>query len=140
MILLILAKAANVGVPLLLKEIVDALDASQRALLTLPLTLLLGYGLLRLSSSLFGELRDAVFAKVTQRAMRRVALRVFRHLHALARSAGHLQAARAHLQAAALELYAEELRLAHDALGEITGHMHADELLGEIFARFCIGK
>jgi ATP-binding cassette subfamily B protein len=84
MILLILAKAANVGVPLLLKEIVDALDASQHALLTLPLTLLLGYGLLRLSSSLFGELRDAVFAKVTQRAIRRVALRVFRHLHALA--------------------------------------------------------
>jgi len=63
-----------------------------------------------------------------------------RHLQALARSAQHLQAARAHLQTSALELFAEELRLAHDALGEITGRMHADELLGEIFARFCIGK
>ena len=63
-----------------------------------------------------------------------------RHLYALARSAEHLAAARAHLHAGAPELYAEELRLAHDALGEITGRMHADELLGEIFARFCIGK
>jgi tRNA modification GTPase len=63
-----------------------------------------------------------------------------RHLHALARSAEHLATARAHLHTHTLELYAEELRLAHDALGEITGRMHADELLGEIFARFCIGK
>lgn len=63
-----------------------------------------------------------------------------RHLQALARSAQHLQTAREQLQTSALELFAEELRLAHDALGEITGRMHADELLGEIFARFCIGK
>jgi ABC-type transport system involved in Fe-S cluster assembly fused permease/ATPase subunit len=80
--LLVAAKLANVGVPLVLKEIVDALDRPQ-ALLTLPLFLLLGYGLLRLCATLFGELRDAVFAKVTQRAIRRVAIKVFTHLHAL---------------------------------------------------------
>ncbi len=80
--LLILAKLANVSVPLVLKEIVDALDSS-RAELVLPVFLLLGYGALRLSSTLFGELRDAIFAKVTQRAIRRVANRVFLHLHSL---------------------------------------------------------
>jgi ATP-binding cassette subfamily B protein len=84
MALLVLAKLATVAVPLALKQIVDALDAAHQPLLILPLGLLAGYGLLRLSSALFGELRDAVFAKVTQRAMRRVALQVFRHLHALA--------------------------------------------------------
>ncbi|MEO5703195.1 MAG: ABC transporter ATP-binding protein/permease [Gammaproteobacteria bacterium] len=84
MALLVLAKVANVGVPLILKEIVDALDAGQQTVLMLPLILLLGYGSLRLASSLFGELRDAVFAKVTQRAIRRLALRIFRHLHSLA--------------------------------------------------------
>ncbi|HET9699782.1 MAG TPA: ABC transporter ATP-binding protein/permease [Burkholderiales bacterium] len=80
--LLIAAKIANVAVPLVLKDIVDALDRPQ-ALLTLPVFLLLAYGVLRLCSTLFGELRDAVFAKVTQRAIRRVALKVFTHLHAL---------------------------------------------------------
>lgn len=80
--LLILAKLANVSVPLVLKEIVDALDSS-RAELVLPVFLLLSYGALRLSSTLFGELRDAIFAKVTQRAIRRVANRVFLHLHSL---------------------------------------------------------
>ena len=80
--LLILAKLANVGVPLLLKEIVDALD-KPRTLLMVPVFLVVGYGLLRLSSTLFGEVRDAVFAKVTQRAIRRVALQVFTHLHSL---------------------------------------------------------
>ncbi|MBL0718583.1 tRNA uridine-5-carboxymethylaminomethyl(34) synthesis GTPase MnmE [Piscinibacter sp. Jin2] len=65
-----------------------------------------------------------------------------RHLDALAATAGHLAAARALLDApgAPLELLAEELRAAHDALGAITGHTTADELLGEIFGRFCIGK
>ena len=81
--LLILAKVANVSVPLLLKQIVDALDASQNPVLVLPLSLILAYGLLRLASSLFGELRDAVFAKVTQGAIRNIALQVFRHLHDL---------------------------------------------------------
>lgn len=81
--LLIFAKLANVGVPLLLKEIVDSLSGPH-AVLTLPLFFLIAYGVLRFMSSLFGELRDAIFAKVTQRAIRRVALKVFRHLHELA--------------------------------------------------------
>jgi ATP-binding cassette subfamily B protein len=80
--LLIMAKLANVGVPLVLKEIIDALDRP-RALMVLPVLLLAGYGALRLGSTLFGELRDAIFAKVTQRAIRRVAINVFNHLHAL---------------------------------------------------------
>lgn len=80
--LLVLAKLANVSVPLVLKEIVDALD-QPRAMLVLPVLLLVGYGVLRLCSTLFGELRDAIFAKVTQRAIRRVANKVFMHLHTL---------------------------------------------------------
>ncbi len=80
--LLALAKFANVGIPLVLKEIVDSLDKPQ-ALLTLPAIMLLAYGALRLATSLFGELRDAVFAKVVQRSIRRVAIKVFRHLHGL---------------------------------------------------------
>jgi len=65
-----------------------------------------------------------------------------RHVQALRRCADHLNAARALAERAdaALDLLAEELRLAHEALGEITGRMSADELLGEVFARFCIGK
>jgi len=82
--LLVAAKVANVGVPVVLKAVVDALTgASQPVELVLPLALVLGYGALRFASTLFGEIRDAVFAKVTQRAIRRVALRVFRHLHGL---------------------------------------------------------
>jgi ABC-type transport system involved in Fe-S cluster assembly fused permease/ATPase subunit len=80
--MLVLAKLANVAVPLVLKQIVDAMD-KPRALLAVPVSLVVGYGLLRLFSTLFGELRDAVFAKVTQRAIRRVALKVFTHLHNL---------------------------------------------------------
>ncbi len=79
---LVLAKVANVGVPVLLKRIVDSLDA-QMAPLVVPLALLVAYGLLRLSTTLFTELREFLFAKVTQRATRRIALQVFRHLHAL---------------------------------------------------------
>ncbi|MCE5182832.1 MAG: ABC transporter ATP-binding protein/permease [Betaproteobacteria bacterium] len=82
LMLLMLAKVANVGVPLVLKEIIDSLQKPQ-ALLLLPVFLVAGYGALRFMSTLFGELRDAVFAKVTQRAIRRVALQVFRHLHAM---------------------------------------------------------
>ncbi len=81
---LVLAKVANVSIPLMLKGIVDSLDATQNPLIVLPIGFVLGYGLMRLTSSLFGELRDAIFAKVTQRAIRRVALQVFRHLHSLA--------------------------------------------------------
>ncbi|OOZ39837.1 metal ABC transporter permease [Solemya pervernicosa gill symbiont] len=80
---LILAKAANVGVPLVLKEVVDTLDSSQHTTLVLPITLLLSYGLLRFASSLFNELRDAVFAKVRHGAMRKVALKALEHLHTL---------------------------------------------------------
>lgn len=80
--LLIMAKLANVGVPLVLKEIIDTLDRP-RALMALPVLLLAAYGVLRLGSTLFGELRDAIFAKVTQRAIRRAAINVFNHLHAL---------------------------------------------------------
>lgn len=80
--LLIFAKLANVAVPLALKSIVDSLSAKQ-VLVAVPLALLAAYGLLRFSATLFGELRDAVFAKVTQRAIRRVALKVFSHLHSL---------------------------------------------------------
>ncbi len=79
---LIAAKLANVAVPLVLKEVVDGLDA-ERAVLVVPAALLAIYGLLRFSTVMFAELRDLVFVRVTQRAIRRVALGVFRHLHAL---------------------------------------------------------
>ncbi len=82
MLCLAAAKFANVGVPLVMKEIVDSLDAKQ-AVLVLPFALLAIYGLLRLSTTLFAELRDIVFVRVAKRAIRRVALQVFRHLHAL---------------------------------------------------------
>ncbi len=81
---LVLAKAANVAIPLILKGIVDALDSAQNQVLILPVAFLIAYGAMRLAGSLFGELRDAIFAKVTQRAIRRAALQVFRHLHSLA--------------------------------------------------------
>ncbi|WP_208279587.1 ABCB family ABC transporter ATP-binding protein/permease [Massilia oculi] len=80
------AKLANVGVPLVLKKIIDGLaidPAHPHALLVLPLGLLVGYGLLRLSMTVFTELREFLFARVTQRAVRTIALKVFRHLHAL---------------------------------------------------------
>ena len=80
--LLVAAKIANVAVPLVLKDIVDALDGS-KAPLVLPLALILSYGVLRLASAVFGEARDAIFAKVAQGSIRRVALQVFEHLHAL---------------------------------------------------------
>ena len=79
---LIAAKLANVGVPVLLKSIVDTLDV-RTAVLAVPLALLAAYGLLRLATTAFTELREYLFAKVTQRAVRTIALEVFRHLHAL---------------------------------------------------------
>ena len=81
---LILAKLANIGIPILLKEIIDALDGSKNSLITLPVVLLLGYGALRLGSSLFNELRDSVFARVRYRAMRRISTRLLDHLFNLA--------------------------------------------------------
>jgi ATP-binding cassette subfamily B protein len=80
------AKMANVGVPLLLKNLVDTMNikaTDPKALLVVPVALLLGYGLLRLSTTLFTELRELVFAKATEGASRRISLEVFRHLHAL---------------------------------------------------------
>ena len=80
------AKVANVGVPVLLKNLVDAMtpkpDMAQ-AMLIVPMGLLLAYGLLRFSTSLFGELRELIFAKATEGTARRIALEVFRHLHSL---------------------------------------------------------
>ncbi|MFO1313266.1 MAG: ABC transporter ATP-binding protein/permease [Burkholderiales bacterium] len=105
---LVLAKAANVGVPIVLKQIVDSLAGTTPTLTSLaapgggasvpwggpagptasaalfvPFALLVAYGLLRLSTTAFTELREFLFAKVTQRAVRKIALSVFRHLHAL---------------------------------------------------------
>ena len=81
------AKVANVGVPLLLKQLVDTMNPNltqgAQALLIVPVALLLGYGLLRLSTSLFTELRELVFSKATEGAARSISLEVFRHLHAL---------------------------------------------------------
>ena len=83
---LLAAKFANLGIPILLKTLIDDLDAHQRvstALLVVPLGLIAGYGLLRFSASLFTELRELLFSRVTQHAVRQIALEVFQHLHAL---------------------------------------------------------
>ena len=81
------AKMANVSVPLLLKQLVDTMNpkggVDARALLVVPVALLFGYGLLRLSTTLFAELRELIFAKATEGASRTISLQVFRHLHAL---------------------------------------------------------
>ena len=83
---MLFAKLGNVGVPLLLKNLVDTMNikpGDTQALLVVPAALLLGYGLLRLSTSLFTELRELVFSKATEGASRKISLEVFRHLHAL---------------------------------------------------------
>jgi len=80
---LVLSKTANVGVPLVLKGIVDSFEGAGQQLLVLPVALLAGYGVLKLGASLFNELRDLVFARVRFRAMRRLSTRVMEHLHAL---------------------------------------------------------
>ena len=77
---LVAAKLANVGVPLIFKDMIDGLSGE---VLALPVMLLALYGALRFSNSLFTELRELLFARVTQRAIRKVALEVFQHLHAL---------------------------------------------------------
>ncbi|MHB1246405.1 MAG: ABCB family ABC transporter ATP-binding protein/permease [Sulfuriferula sp.] len=79
---LIGAKLAVVSVPLILKHVVDSLN-QPKAMLVVPVALLLAYGALRMASTVFSDLRDIVFAKVTQHAIRRVGLEVFRHLHNL---------------------------------------------------------
>ncbi len=83
---LLAAKAANVSVPVLLKYLIDSLSikpGDAAALLVVPVGLLVAYGLLRLSTSLFTELRELIFAKATEGTARSISLQVFRHLHAL---------------------------------------------------------
>ena len=80
---LVLAKLATVAVPLVMKNIVDSLDTAQSTIIAVPMAFLLFYGLLRFSSIFLGEIRDTIFGRVTERAMRRIGLKVFKHLHSL---------------------------------------------------------
>lgn len=83
---MILAKVASVGLPFILKYIVDSIDTSQfdqASLLVVPVGLVLAYGLVRLSNVVFGEIRDMLFGRVTERSIRRISLNVFKHLHKL---------------------------------------------------------
>ncbi|MFT5756307.1 MAG: ABC-type transport system involved in Fe-S cluster assembly fused permease/ATPase subunit [Alteromonadaceae bacterium] len=83
---MILAKVASVGLPFILKYIVDGIDTSQfdqASLLVVPIGLVLAYGLVRLSNVVFGEIRDVLFGRVTERSIRRISLNVFKHLHKL---------------------------------------------------------
>lgn len=82
-VLLVLAKVATVTMPWVLKQIVDGLDESINPVLVVPVMLIIAYGLLRFGSVFFAEARDAVFSRITERAMRSMVLRVFRHLHSL---------------------------------------------------------
>jgi ATP-binding cassette subfamily B protein len=81
--LLVLAKIANVYVPILYKHAVDAFGTPQAQAVTVPVALILAYGLARVLAQAFGEIRDAIFAPVGQRAIRNLALQVFGHLHSL---------------------------------------------------------
>ncbi|HTR82957.1 MAG TPA: ABC transporter ATP-binding protein/permease [Reyranella sp.] len=83
LVLLVLAKVANVYVPLLYKHAIDALGSAQAQVVTVPIVLILAYGLARVAAQALGEVRDAIFAPVAQRAIRNLALEVFGHLHAL---------------------------------------------------------
>ena len=83
LVCLVVAKIAGVILPLVLKQIVDRLETGTNVLLVAPLGLLAAYGALRFANVLFGELRDVVFGRVAERAMRRAALNVFQHLHRL---------------------------------------------------------
>src|SRR5690606_24071945 len=82
LLLLVAAKLANVGVPIVMKDMIDALDLAPRPAL-IPVLLLVAYGALRLSTSLFQDLRQIVFARVLARTSRNITLRVFEHLHSL---------------------------------------------------------
>lgn len=82
-ICLLAAKASSVGGPFLLKAIVDSLDNPTAQIVAAPIALVLAYGFARFSMSLLGELRDTLFGRVTERAMRRLGLQVFEHLHQL---------------------------------------------------------
>ncbi|WP_286260421.1 MULTISPECIES: ABC transporter ATP-binding protein/permease [unclassified Pseudoalteromonas] len=80
---LIAAKGATLLMPWALKEIIDAVDSSINPILSVPIALLIGYGLLRFASVFFGEVRDALFGRVTEHAMRHIGLKIFKHLHSL---------------------------------------------------------
>ncbi len=83
MLFLVAAKGANVVVPYFLKLAVDGLGGTANAAIVLPLAMILAYGLARVLAQAFGEIRDAVFTRVAQRAIRLAGLRTFRHLHRL---------------------------------------------------------
>ncbi|MAD14579.1 MAG: metal ABC transporter permease [Alteromonadaceae bacterium] len=85
MLCLIAAKVASIGLPFVLKHAVDTLNTpdTEKALVLVPFALIAAYGLLRLANVLFGEIRDTLFGRVTERAMRRISLQVFEHLHRL---------------------------------------------------------
>lgn len=86
MLCMVAAKFAGLGIPIMLKQLIDSLDVSStnpKMLLVVPVGIILGYGALRLAASLFNELKEALFARVTQHAVREIALNVFRHLHQL---------------------------------------------------------
>ncbi|ABG40222.1 ABC transporter related protein [Paraglaciecola sp. T6c] len=85
MLCLIAAKIASIGLPFVLKHAVDTLNTpdAENALVLVPFALIAAYGLLRLANVLFGEIRDTLFGRVTERAMRRISLQVFEHLHRL---------------------------------------------------------
>ena len=83
MIFLAAAKGASVAVPYVYKQAIDALDVKQGAVIAVPIMILIAYGVARVLSQALGELRDAVFAKVAQRAIRQAGLKTFRHLHRL---------------------------------------------------------
>ncbi len=83
LLFLLLAKLASVTIPFVMKHIVDALDSSQTQIIVVPMLFLALYGILRLGTILFGEIRDTIFGRVTERAMHSIGLKLFKHLHAL---------------------------------------------------------
>lgn len=83
LIFLLLAKLASVMIPFAMKHIVDALDSNQTQIVVVPILFLGLYGILRLGTILFGEIRDTIFGRVTERAMHRIGLKLFQHLHNL---------------------------------------------------------
>ena len=84
LLLLAASKVATVYIPVIYGQVVDVLGAKEDAVIVLPVALIIGFGVLRVASIAFAELRDAVFTKVAQRAIRTVALETFEHLHRLA--------------------------------------------------------
>ena len=83
MLFLLLAKLASVTIPFVMKNIVDALDSNQTQIIVVPILFLVMYGVLRLGTILFGEIRDTIFGRVTEHAMHRIGLKLFKHLHTL---------------------------------------------------------